>query len=226
MLQIRSPPLPCDESRPELIRLARGAPFQEIGLILRPASRAAKKDNRLAGKTAVQPALTFQFVEGNKRTAGNRPFEKFLFGTDIHKKSAAIAEERHGLLRGQCFQHQKNRLLKSGATNGTQTKRHPARARPVQVQYHSRRRKVHPSFRPPHPSIRHETGHPRMPAFAYFRCSPDSFCSLDRWAFCTFSCSFSSRFLQISFCSGTYPHSFLYSSTEIPWDRRCFAVRF
>ena len=59
----------------------------------------------------------------SKRTAGNRPFEKFLFGTDIHKKSAAIAEERHGLLRGQCFQHQKNRLLKSGATNGTQTKR-------------------------------------------------------------------------------------------------------
>ena len=84
---------------------------------------SGKNHDRLAGKTAVQPALTFQFVEGNKRTTGNRPFEKFLFGTDIHKKSAAIAEERHGLLRGQCFQHQKNRLLKSGATNGTQTKR-------------------------------------------------------------------------------------------------------
>ena len=114
---------PGENPAPKLICLARGASFQELGLILRPASRAAKKDDRPAGKTAVQPALTFQFLEGNKRATGNRPFEKFLFSTDIHKKGAAIAEERHGLLRGQCFQHQKNRLLKSGATNGTQTKR-------------------------------------------------------------------------------------------------------
>ena len=51
----------------------------------------------------------------------DRPYSASCFPS--HKKSAAIAEERHGLLRGQCFQHQKNRLLKSGATNGTQTKR-------------------------------------------------------------------------------------------------------
>lgn len=83
---------PCENAAPKLIRLARDAFFQQIGLVLRPVSGTAKKDDRLAGKTIRQPALTLQRIERDQRATGNRPFEKFLFGTDIHKERAAATE--------------------------------------------------------------------------------------------------------------------------------------
>ena len=114
---------PCEDPASELVRLARSASFQELGLVPRPIPRTAKKDDRLAGKTAVQPVPALQCIEGNQRAAGDRPFEEFLFCTDIYEKGAAIAKKRHGLLWGQCFQHRKNHSLKSGERGGVQAKR-------------------------------------------------------------------------------------------------------
>lgn len=139
---------PRENAAPKLIRLTRDAFFQQLGLTLRPVPGTAKKDHGLAGKMFPQPTLTFQHVKRDQRATGNRPLEEFLFGTDIHKKSVAVAEQGHGILRGQCFQHQKNRLLKSGTVRLTGQTHISRRNGPHGVPYHSQRRKVHPPFQP------------------------------------------------------------------------------